>query len=470
MTGDESKQRSPRPSELAPAVSDAPNIVWFRRDLRLADNPAWSEATHAHDAVLALFVLDPRLVGAAGPHRRQALFASLASLDGELAELGGHLHVRHGRPEEVVPRVMTDCGAHALWTNASISPWGRRRDELVAQAVDGTVYERWGNLVQQPGAVLTRAGRVSQVFTPFFKVWTRTPVPSVAAPTNPRVLADFGDGLPTDPSGDPPADDSWSRLEDFLDRVDDYDVDRDRLDRLTSGLSVDLKFGTLAASRVIDVVGTHTPGREAFVRQVAWRDWYAHLLHDRPELVTYAQRPAGDRVAWIDDQDGTEAWKQGRTGYPVVDAAMRCLRETGTMSGRARMLAASFLTKDLLVDWRVGERHFRHWLVDADTAQNVGNWQWVAGTGPDASPYFRVFNPITQSRKFDPTGAFIRRWVPELAALDDRAVHVPWEAAEEVLAAAGVALGVDYPRPIVDHAYARKRAISAHRQARAVGS
>ncbi len=206
--------------------------------------------------------------------------------------------------------------------------------------------------------------------------------------------------------------------------------------------------------------------RQAFVRQLAWRDWFAHLLVEVPSLARRSLRPEYERIPWRDDPDGLEAWRTGRTGYPIVDAGMRELRATGSMHNRVRMITASFLVKDLLVDWRVGERHFRHLLTDGDVSQNIGNWQWVAGTGPDAAPYFRVFNPVTQSRAHDPAGRYLRRWLPELGGLSDRDVHAPWEAGPLSLAAAGVTLGVDYPEPIVDHRDARQRALAAYSEVR----
>jgi deoxyribodipyrimidine photo-lyase len=254
------------------------------------------------------------------------------------------------------------------------------------------------------------------------------------------------------------------RLGAWLDLVDDYEARRDLPadDTGTSHLSSDLRFGTLSPRHVVDVVGTSTPGRAAFVRQLAWRDWYAHLLTERPELAHAAMKPGLDDVVWRDDPDGFEAWRTGRTGYPIVDAGMRQLAATGWMHNRVRMITASFLVKDLLVDWRLGEAHFRHELIDAEVSQNAGNWQWVAGTGPDAAPYFRIFNPVTQSRRFDPTGAYLRRWVPELRGLDDRSIHAPWEVGPLDLAAAGVHLGDEYPWPIVDHAQARDRTLAAY--------
>jgi deoxyribodipyrimidine photo-lyase len=249
--------------------------------------------------------------------------------------------------------------------------------------------------------------------------------------------------------------------------VDTYRSDRDDLDGTGgSALSAALRFGTLSPRAVVRAVAGAGADREAFVRQLAWRDWFAHLLAEEPTLPTRSLRPEYEGIRWHDDPDGLEAWKAGRTGYPVVDAGMRQLAATGTMHNRARMITASFLVKDLLVDWRLGERHFRHLLVDGDVPQNAGNWQWVAGTGPDAAPYFRVFNPVTQSRAHDPTGAYIRRWVPELARLDDTAVHAPWMVGPLELALAGVTLGEQYPAPIVDHAGARVRAIDAYRAAR----
>jgi deoxyribodipyrimidine photo-lyase len=213
---------------------------------------------------------------------------------------------------------------------------------------------------------------------------------------------------------------------------------------------------------VATAVGTATAGRAAFVRQLVWRDWYAHLFHERPDLARHALKPEMDLVPWRDDPDGLAAWREGRTGCPIVDAGMRELATTGWMHNRVRMITASFLVKDLLVDWRAGEAHFRRLLVDWELSQNAGNWQWVAGTGPDAAPYFRIFNPVTQGRRFDPHGDYVRRWVPELATLPDRWLHAPWEAPPLDLAGAGVVLGADYPFPLVDHGAARERTLEAY--------
>ena len=247
----------------------------------------------------------------------------------------------------------------------------------------------------------------------------------------------------------------------------DYGAGPDRIDDpVTSDLSVALRFGTISPREVVEAVGVTDPHREAFIRQIAWRDWFAHLLDEVPSLPDRSLRPEYEEIPWRDEPGDLAAWAEGRTGYPIVDAGMRELAATGTMHNRVRMVAASFLVKDLLIDWRRGERHFRHMLADGDVPQNVGNWQWVAGTGPDAAPYFRIFNPVTQSRTHDPDGRYIRRWVPELAGLDDVGVHAPWESGPLELAAAGVLLGETYPQPLVDHTEARARALAAYGTAR----
>lgn len=456
--------------------ADTTELVWFRRDLRLRDNPAWAGAALTSSPICALFVLDPTLLDVVGDLRTRQLLAHLEALDDELSRLGGRLRVERGDPRTVVPRVARDVGATTVRWNADTTPYATDRDETVAAALDAEVdvVTTWGTLVHPPGAVLTKAGTVSLVFTPFHHTWDATgwdPWPEIGARARPSVHDDPGRGLPTidgdpaEPGGERAA---LDRLRRFDDHADDYFDERDlpAVDG-TSALSVDLRFGTISPRRVISEIGTRTKGRAGFIRQLAWRDWYAHLLAERPGLRTSALKPEMDRVAWIDDADEFAAWCAGRTGYPIIDAGMRQLAETGRMHNRVRMLCASFLVKDLLIDWRRGEQWFRRQLLDGDVAQNVGNWQWAAGTGPDAAPYFRVFNPTTQSRKFDRDGTYIKRWVPELAGLDASMIHDPSSVGPIELAAAGVVLDDDYPAPIVDHAAARERALAAYGAARA---
>jgi len=445
------------------------HVVWFRRDLRLLENPAWAHATQSADEVTALFVIDSALFDAAGPFRTAALVAHLRALDEMLRERDGRLRVEFGDPRTVVPAVASELDAAVAW-NADTTPYATERDAAVAVALDQPPSNHWGTLVHKPGAVLTGKGTLSRVFTPFYKVWDRTPLDPWSEGEGPATVADAaGRPLPdvegvADIRGGEVA--ARARFGEFLDRVDDYLDNRDFPAVVgTSLLSSDLRFGTLSPREIKAVTGDASAGRSGFVRQLAWRDWYAHLLAQNPTMPRAAIKPEYDTIDWRNDPDEFDAWKQGRTGYPIVDAGMRQLAATGWMHNRVRMIVGSFLVKHLLIDWRKGERWFRHLLVDADVSQNVGNWQWVAGCGTDAAPYFRVFNPWLQSRKFDRGGAFIRQWVPELAELQGDHVHEPTTAAPLDLAAAGITLGETYPFPIVDHPFARERALATYKAA-----
>ncbi|MEM8704951.1 MAG: deoxyribodipyrimidine photo-lyase [Actinomycetota bacterium] len=443
-------------------------LVWFRRDLRLDDNPAWAAATENHDEVIPLLVIEPALLDAAGPHRRRAFLAAAAALDASLADLGGRLHIRTGDPTRIVPAVAAEADADAVFANADVSRWAQRRDDAVEAALDVPIEWHWGTLAHAPGTVLTKAGTVSRVFTPFSKQWFNVPMRPEAVPGDARVTSDAGDGLPTS-DAEPSAVLADQRVDDWQGDVDAYEDTRDlpAIDG-TSRLSTALRFGTVSPRSLAEAFGIHSPGRHAFVRQLAWRDWYAHITHQFPDIDRRSIRPEYDGIAWQTGptaDEEFEAWAAGRTGYPIVDAGMRQLAETGWMHNRVRMITASFLVKDLLIDWRRGERHFRHLLSDAEPSQNAGNWQWVAGTGPDAAPYFRIFNPTTQSQKFDKQGDYIRRWVPELAGLDAKTIHEPVAAAPLDLAAAGVVLGDTYPEPIVNHSFARDRTLAAYKAA-----
>jgi len=437
-------------------------VVWFRRDLRLEDNPAWATATRHHRDVVALLVLDPALLDVAGPHRRAAFLAAATDLDHRLRARGGCLRVESGDPANVLPRVVAETGASTVDANRDVSRFARRRDLTVEDATTATMRWHWGTLVHRPGSVLTRAGTLSRVFTPFWRRWTTTPLASPSAEGRARLLNDPGAGLPGTDVGPDPAD----LVARWMERADDYPATRDIPAKDgTSGLSTALRYGTISPRALVEEVGAHSPGREAFVRQLAWRDWYAHTMWEFPDLDRRPRRAEYEAIEWEEGPDADDAfaaWIEGRTGYPFVDAGMRQLADTGWMHNRVRMVTASFLVKDLLIDWRRGEQYFRRMLTDADPAQNAGNWQWVAGTGLDAAPYFRIFNPVTQSRRFDPEGSYIRRWVPALTALDDDAIHAPWECRPLDLAAADVVLGQTYPAPIVDHAAARDRTLAAY--------
>lgn len=440
-------------------------LMWFRRDLRLEDNPAWNAATTENESVSALFVIDPALWDVCARPRIRLLAEHLRHLDRSLAERGGRLRVERGAPSEVVARVARDLGAR-VYANRDATSYAAARDEMVESMVD--VHWRDGGTVHPPGSIRTQTGDVYRVFTPFSRVWFDRPLDDWGSPGAATLVADPGIGLP-DPGLSPLAGGeaaALERLDSFEMRVDTYPTERDRPDLdTTSRLSIDLKYGTLAARTVVQRIGTATEGRRSFTRQIAWRDFHASLMADRPDLVDRAMRPEYEAIPWNDDAAGLEAWKQGLTGYPIVDAGMRQLAGEGWMHNRVRMITASFLVKDLLIDWRLGERHFRRALLDADVSQNVGNWQWTAGTGADAAPYFRIFNPVTQSKRFDPNGDYIRRWVPELEMVPAPVIHAPWEAGPLDLAMWGVTIGEDYPAPIVDHAAARHRALDTYKRA-----
>ncbi|MFP3905904.1 MAG: cryptochrome/photolyase family protein [Acidimicrobiales bacterium] len=447
-----------------------PTIMWFRRDLRLSDNPALVEALRTDDEVLALFVIDPALWGPAGENRRAFLVGCLRVLDDDL---GGALVVRHGDPVEVVPAVARELGATSVHVAADFGPYGTRRDEAVAAALtaegrelvfDGSPY------AVDPGTVRNQAGDPYQVFTPFSRAWKVMDRPEpLRRPSDPAwASAIESDPLPeAEPTADqlpePGETAGRRRLDAFLRRhVERYADRRDEpgVDG-TSRLSPYLRWGCVHPRQILSRLGD-SPGEQAFRTELAWREFYADVLFHRPDTARAAFRQTMAAMA-VDEGSETDevfaAWCEGRTGYPIVDAGMRQLHAEGWMHNRVRMITASFLVKDLHLDWTRGARHFMAHLVDGDLASNQHGWQWVAGTGTDAAPYFRVFNPVTQSRRFDPDGTYLRRWLPELADLDAAVIHEPWTADPTLFADRA---GSGYPPPIVDHATERAEALARY--------
>ena len=457
-------------------------VVWFRRDLRLADHPALADAAAA-GPVTCVFVVDPAILGRRhhrSPNRLAFLAAGLRALDAGLRERGSGLHVLEGDPAAVLPELARAHAADRVRALREITPLGRARDERVGRtlaAVGVAFTPEPGDLVAEPEDLPGPSGEGYQVFTPFSRAWFALPLPDhVPAPERiagsappPPVLPGLPDAAPPRPAGPDAAADCLAR---FIreGRADAYEDRRDDLaGDATSTLSPYLRFGMMtgaAIGRALGLPGAISPGRMAFWRQVAWREFAHHLMFRRPDVATSARRPELRGIVWEDDADGFAAWCAGRTGYPLVDAGMRQLTGAGWVHNRARMVVASFLVKDLLIDWRRGESFFMRHLVDGDPGANNFGWQWSAGTGADAAPYFRVLNPVRQSERFDPDGEYIRRWVPELADVSGGRIHRPWtmDAAEQE--ASGCRIGTDYPAPIVDHAEARERALARYSAAR----
>jgi deoxyribodipyrimidine photo-lyase len=452
-----------------------PAIWWVRRDLRLGDNPALLAAVASGAAVLPLFVLDPVLLKSAGSVRTAWLMASLAQLDADLRDLGSAgLSVVSGRPSTQVLEVAQQVGAGSVHISADFAPYGRRRDEGVRAALAEASVELRATgspYAVAPGRLLNQSGRPFQVFTPYWRAWSEHGYHGPADALDPAgvtwLAAPDRTELPTiNPEvaglvGETRALKAWHAwLNRERDGVDDYAKQNNfPAPDATSHLSVALRWGYLHPRTLLTDAREHqSKGAAAFSRQIVWRDFYADVLYHRPDAVTQPIRPGFKEMPADDPEtdraaaDRLRAWQQGRTGFPLVDAGMRQLLAENWMHNRVRMVVASFLVKDLHIGWWHGADWFMQQLRDGDIAQNQLNWQWVAGCGNDAAPYYRVFNPTTQSEKFDADGAYIRRYVPELAHVEKRYVHEPWASPD--------ALPEGYPAPIVDHAAERKVALA----------
>ncbi|MEQ9488064.1 MAG: deoxyribodipyrimidine photo-lyase [Alphaproteobacteria bacterium] len=471
-----------------------PSILWFRNDLRLSDNPALTAAVERGAPVLCLYIDDTKHPGdlATGAASRWWLHYSLRHLQEKLKIHKTTLVLRRGDPIKIIrDLVKTHDVSHVFW-NRLYEPWTIKRDTDLKSALkdDGVEVETFaGSLLREPWEIETKTGGPYGVFTPFWKTLSAMEPP--ARPLQaPKSIPTGKSNLETDSLKDwaltpekpdwaagfadhwqPGEDGAQARLQSFVENgLDQYRDHRNTPaeEDGTSRLSPHLHFGEITARQVwhaiqhaVDADKVNSGSAWAYLREIGWRDFNHHLLFHNPDIPMENYKENFDAFPWRDDEQAFEAWTIGRTGYPFVDAGMRQLWKSGFMHNRVRMVTASFLVKHLLIDWRRGEAWFRDTLVDADLANNVNGWQWVAGSGADAAPYFRIFNPITQGEKFDPTGAYIRQWVPELADLPDDDLFRPWEASEESLEKAGIELDKTYPKPIIDHSAARQRALAA---------
>ena len=463
-------------------TTGAPTVVWFRRDLRVADHPGLSRAAREGPTV-CLFVLDEEILSRRhhrAPPRLRFLRAGLEALDAELRERGSRLVVREGRADEIVPAVATEAGAAAVTYIREVSPLGKARDRRVVAALRSIgvdARETGGDLLVEPRDMPGSGGAGYRVFTPFSRVWRAAPLPAhipapgrIAGPSLPGVgLGRLPSGAPAIPAGPAAA---RELIVAFVRSrgADDYTRERDVPGHdATSHLSAYLRFGMCTSAQVgraLGLPGTLSAGREGFWRQICWREFYHHHLARNPQVARLAFQENLRGIEWSGHDADLVAWRAGETGYPLVDAGMRQLAATGWVHNRVRMVVASFLVKDLLIDWRRGESVFMQGLLDGDPANNNGGWQWTAGTGTDAAPYFRVLNPTRQGQRFDPDGEYVRRFIPELKDVPAARVHEPWRMTDEEQRSAGCRIGRDYPAPRVDHRERRELTLEHYRRSR----
>ncbi len=472
----------------------APVIIWFRSDLRLANHRALAAAVETGAPIIALFILDDQSPGGwpLGGASRWWLHHSLMVLARDIESRGGKLILRRGVTTYELPRAVAETGASAVYFSRSYEPWAVALEQDLKRRfdADGIAVKRYGGpLLREPEDVRTKTGDVYKVYTPFWRALSAGYVPPkpIAAPTTFKAPASQPKSdslaswhlLPTKPDWSGGMAEVWEPgeagaqklLKSFLKTsLKTYTEDRNRPDkRGTSRLSPHLHFGEItpaacwaAAHKAAAEQSGADKGLETFLKEIVWREFSTTLLFYWPDLPEAPFRKDFAAFPWARDAAHLKAWQKGQTGYPIVDAGMRELWTTGYMHNRVRMVVASFLIKHLLIPWQQGEAWFWDTLVDADLANNAASWQWVAGSGADAAPYFRIFNPVTQGEKFDPDGVYVKRWVPELKKMPAGLIHAPWLAPAETLAAAGITLGKTYPAPIVDHASARARALSAY--------
>jgi deoxyribodipyrimidine photo-lyase len=471
-----------------------PIIVWFRNDLRLADNSALCAAAAGAGPIVPVYIHDPEAAGrwAPGSASRWWLHHSLSALSGALGDMGASLVLRRGPAEKVLATLTAEVDARAIYFSRGYEPWARAQEDRVKAGLSGGEVEikRFaGALLREPEEVRTKAGDPFKVYTPFWRALTALGPPSapLAAPKSlstmrRKVASDPLEDwqlLPTKPDWAGGLGEAWrpgetggrTRLESFLDQaLAGYAATRNlpSVDG-TSRLSPHLHFGEVSPRlcwhRAIAVRESGRAGDaavETFLKELVWREFSYHLLMHWPDIPDKPFKPEFGAFPWKKSAVHLKAWQRGLTGYPIVDAGMRQLWHTGWMHNRVRMIVASFLVKHLLIPWQSGEEWFWDTLVDADLASNAASWQWVAGSGADAAPYFRIFNPITQGEKFDADAAYVRRWVPEIAGLPDEFIHAPWTAPAVTLGRAGVTLGKTYPLPLVEHAQARQRALDGY--------
>ena len=479
-------------------------LVWFRRDLRLSDHAAFSLAVQQCEQVHCLFVFDRAILDPLPRADRRVEFirAALLELDEGLRRLAGHdqagLIVAHGQSVTLVPQLARELGVQAVFAAQDYEPAAIERDDQVGQQLAGSglvLHTCKDQVIFEKREILTRSATPYTVFTPYKKAWLAAvddaALAEKKAPRAGAVLAarpvpwrrdvpslkDIGFEasnlaqlkIPTGERG------ARQLLRDFFDRMDQYHNTRDfPAIKGPSYLSVHLRFGTVSvrhlAKLALQRMAAGSRGAETWLGELIWREFYFQLLANFPHVASGSFRPEYDAIAWeqgAQAQARFQAWCEGRTGYPLVDAAMAQLNQSGYMHNRLRMVSGSFLVKDLGIDWRWGERYFAEKLIDFDLSANNGGWQWVASSGCDAQPWFRIFNPVSQSEKFDPEGRFIRRYLPQLADLPNKLVHAPWLAEAELLRSAGVRLGENYPKPLVDHALARERTLERYSAVRA---